>query len=220
MKARGLIVASLLALAACSRSGSITGDVIAQKSTGEVARADRINVIAVPATKALEGEWADAIAAFQAELGPARDAQKAAASSAEQARLEWDRALAARNPSALRASRRGPPHRPSGRVQELWRQVRAADALLFQAKTRVWEIAVKHGGEAGALLERHKMQQVQTDESGHYVLTGMPAGKAYLYARTQLAGQRLNWFRVVQVRRGAQQADLSLPNAGDWPFVP
>lgn len=220
MRVRGLVVIGVLTLAACSRSGNLYGDVVVQKGTGEVTRAARITVIAVPSTGAFERAWGGAIAAFQAEIEPARKAQRAAASSVEEARLAWDRALAARNMARLRASGRNRSPRPSVRSQELWRQWRAAEEQLFQAKKRAWEVAEKHGVLAGTLLDEHKAQQVQTDENGHYVFTRLSAGRAYLYARSSLGGQTLTWLQAVQVRKGAQRADLTQPNGGDWPFVP
>jgi hypothetical protein len=220
MKARCLIVASLLALTACSRSGTIFGDIFVQVPSGDVKRAARIEMRAVPSARAFESEWAAAIVAFQAELEPVLQAQKAAASSAEEAKLEWDKALAARNAAVSRASRRNRSHGPSPRVQELWRQMRAAENVLFQAKKRVWEVAVKHGVLGESLLDKHKAQQVQTDADGHYVLPGLPAGIVYLYARFVVGTQTLIWFRPVQVRRGALRVDLTQANSGGWPFVP
>jgi len=220
MKAKGLVMAGVLVLAACSRSGAIFGDIFVQTPSGDVKRAARIEVRAVPSIRAFESEWATAIAAFQAELDPALHAQKAAASSAEDAKLEWDKALAARGAALSRASRRDRSRGPSPRVQELWRQMRAAENVLFQAKKRVWEVAVKHGVLGESLLDKHKAQQVQTDADGHYVLPGLPAGKVYLYARFVVGSQTFTWFRPVQVRRGAQQVDLIQANSGGWPFVP
>jgi hypothetical protein len=220
MKAKGLVMAGVLVLAACSRSGTIFGDIFVQTPSGDVKRAARIEVRAVPSTKAFEREWAIAIAAFQAELEPVLQRQKAAASSAEEAKLEWDKALAARNATVSRGIRRNRSRGPSPRVQELWKQMRAADDALFQAKKRVWEVAVKHGTLGEALLDRHKAQQVQTDADGHYVLPGLPAGKVHLYAQFVVGSQTFTWFRPVQVRRGAQQVDLTQANSGGWPFVP
>jgi hypothetical protein len=175
---------------------------------------------AVPSTRAFESEWATAIAAFQAEVEPVLQVQKTAASSAEAAKLEWDKALAARGAALSRAGRRNWSRGPSPRVQDLWRQMRAADDALFQAKKRVWEVAVRHGTLGEALLDRHKAQQAQTDADGHYVLPGLPAGKVHLYAQFVVASQTFTWFRPVQVRRGAQQVDLTQANSSGWPFVP
>ena len=98
--------------------------------------------------------------------------------------------------------------------------MRAAEEHLFEAKKRVWEVAVRHGVLAEALLDKHKAQQVQTDASGHYVLAGLPAGKIYLHARFVVGNQTFTWFRPVEVRRGAQQVDLTQANSSGWPFVP
>jgi hypothetical protein len=61
---------------------------------------------------------------------------------------------------------------------------------------------------------------VLTDERGHYVLAGLPTGKAYLFARFTVGSRTLVWFRPVQVRSGVQQVDLTEANSGGWPFVP
>jgi hypothetical protein len=213
-------MAGVLLLAACSRSGTIFGDIFVQTPAGDLKRAARLEVRAVPSTRAFESEWATAIAAYQAELDPALQAQKAAASSAEDAKLEWDKALAARGAALSRAGRRNWSRGSSPRVQELWRQMRAAENALFQAKKRVWEIAARHGVLGESLLDRHKAQQVQTDADGHYVLPGLPAGKVHVYAQFVVGSQTFTWFRPVQVRRGALRVDLTQANSGGWPFVP
>src|SRR5574341_293032 len=196
MKAKAVCAVTFLILAACSRSGTVYGDVFIPAHSGEVQRAARINVLAVPATEGFEREWSGVLAVFQEEVEPARQAQKVAADSAEAAKLAWDKSLAGRA------------------------KVRTAENRLFKAKSRVKEIARKHDAQATSLLDRHMAQRVLTDENGHYILAGVPAGKAYVYARFTVGDRTLVWFRPVHVRSRPQQVDLTAANSGGWPFVP
>jgi hypothetical protein len=209
------------ALAACSRSGTLSGDIFVQTPPEEVvSRAARISVRAIPSTEAFERDWTAALAAFQAEVEPARKAQQAAAASLEEARLAWDRNLAAGRMAGTGASRRHRGPRTSARDRQLWEQLRAAERVLFQAKLRVWEVAHNHDGQADTLLAKHTAQRVQTDADGHYVLVGLPTGKAILYTRVPMRDQMLVWFVPVLVRSGMQRVDLTEANRGGWPFVP
>ena len=218
--ARSLAAAVLVFLAACSRSGTLYGDILVQTPSGSLDRAARITVLAVPATEAFEREWASAVAAFQFEVGPARQAQKAATTSAEEVRLAWDKSLAARGSGRTCASRRVRLSWMSTQNRQAWSQVLAAEDRLFKVKRRVWEIARKHDLLAVALLDRHTAQRVLTDEKGHYVLAGVPGGKGYLYARFPAGERTLVWFHAVEMRGRPQQVDLTEANIGGWPFVP
>ncbi|HSB71791.1 MAG TPA: hypothetical protein VLT62_20875 [Candidatus Methylomirabilis sp.] len=212
-RGRILLLTACLALAACSRSGSLYGDVVVQAPPGAGNPAARLGVRLIPATAAFERDWTAALAAFREELAPARRAAQEAASELDQARLAWDRAI-----GAPRGRRRDAGK--AAREQELWRQVRASERRLTQARRREWEVASKHDLLGAALLERHTAQEVQTDGAGHYVFAAPPAGPAYLYARVAQGARSLVWFHGVQVRPGAQQVDLTEANSRDWPFVP
>lgn len=211
------MVATVLVLGACSRTGTLYGEVSAQARPGEATRANRINVRAVLPTEAFENDWAMAVAKFRVEVAPARQSRKAAADSAEEARLAWDQALAVRGSGA---NRRSNLPRTSARGRLLWEQMLGADRLSVKAKSRVWEITRKHDAQAEALLDRHTTDRVLTDENGHYVLAGLPTGKVYLYARVTVGAQTWIWFRPFEVRTGAQRVDLTDANRGGWPFVP
>jgi len=217
---RSLAVAALVFLAACSRSGTLYGDIFVQTRSGTVDRAARINVLAIPATEAFEREWASTVAAFRVEVGPARQAQKAATDSAEEVRLAWDKSLAARGAGRTGTSRRIRLSWMSTQDRQLWNQMLAAQDRLFKVKGRVWEIARKHDLLAVALLDRYTAQRVLTDENGHYILAGVPGGKGYLYARFPVGERTLVWFRAVEVRGRPQQVDLTEANVDGWPFVP
>ena len=177
----------------------------------------RISVSAIHPTEAFEHDWAEGLAAFQAEVEPARKAQQAAAASVEEARMAWDRAIAAGRSGAAGRRHRAP--QASVRERQLWEQLRAAELVLFQTKSRVWEVARKHDGRAESLVAKHTAQRVQTDANGHYVLVGLPAGTAILYARVPGGDQMQVWFIPVQVRAGVQQLDITEANRGGWPFV-
>ncbi len=220
MKAKAWVAAIVLTLAACSRSGTIAGDIFVQTPRGEVNPVARISVSAIPPTQVFEHDWAAALAAFEAEVEPARKAQQAAADSVEEARLAWDRALAAGRTAGAGANRRHRGPRTTARERQLWEQLRAAEHALFQAKRRVWEVARKHDGQADSLLAKHIAERVETDADGHYVLAGFPAGKTILYVRVPVRDQILIWFLPVLVRAGVQRVDLNEANRGGWPFVP
>jgi hypothetical protein len=211
--ARSVLLFALLACAACSRSGSLYGDVVVPGRPGSGNPGAHLNVRAVAVTAAFERDWASALAAFQEDLRPARHAQEQAAAGLEQARLVWDRAVAApRNRRQSRAM--------TAQVWDLWRQVRKAEALLAQAKHGMEEVARQHGERAVALLDERTVQEAQTDETGHYVLPGLRAGVIYLYTRVTVGGQPQVWFRPVQVRAGAEKVDLTEESRGGWPFRP
>lgn len=220
MKAKAVCAVTFLILAACSRSGTVYGDVFIPAHSGEVQRAARINVLAVPATEGFEREWSGVLAVFQEEVEPARQAQKVAADSAEAAKLAWDKSLAGRAKVRTAANRRIRLSQMSTQDRHLWNQMLAAENRLFKAKSRVKEIARKHDAQATSLLDRHMAQRVLTDENGHYILAGVPAGKAYVYARFTVGDRTLVWFRPVHVRSRPQQVDLTAANSGGWPFVP
>ncbi|HSD50019.1 MAG TPA: hypothetical protein VLG48_01330, partial [Candidatus Methylomirabilis sp.] len=124
---RSLAAATLMILAACSRPGTLYGDIFLQPHPGTVDRAARINVIAIPATEAFEREWASVVAAFQVEIGPVRQAQKAASDSAQEVRLAWDRSLAARGSGRTGTGRRIRLSWMSTQDRQGWNQVLAAE---------------------------------------------------------------------------------------------
>jgi PAS domain-containing protein len=220
--AGGLVLAVLLAFAGCSRSGALSGDVVVRNASGDVSRGARISVYLVLPSETFEREWAEAAAAFRQEVAPAAEAQQAAERRSEEARLAWDRALAARGKAGARRGRWTLALRESAAAgsQERWRTVRATEGLVFQARKRVWDIVRKHEEQAQALVEKHAAQRVQTDETGRYVLVKVPAGKAYVYARLREKREDFVWFAPVEIRAGTQQADLTQDNQRRWPFVP
>jgi hypothetical protein len=105
-------------------------------------------------------------------------------------------------------------------ARDLWRQVLAGQQRVFAAQRREREVAQRHNQRAVALLGRYTMQEVQTDGTGHYVMAGLSTGPAYLYARLTVGQRSLVWLHRVQVRAGAQQADLTEENSTRWPFAP
>jgi hypothetical protein len=218
MKTNAWLAAIGLTLAACSRAGSFSGDVIVQTPLGETKPVARISVNVIRSTEAFTHDWAMALSAYQTEAEPARKAQQAAAASVEEARLAWDQALAAKRTNGAGRGYRGTL--ASVRDRQLWQQLRAAEHVLFQAKRRVWEVARRYDGQADTLIANHTLQRVQTDVNGHYVLAGLPAGKNILYARVLVRDQTVVWFLPVLVRSGSQRLDLTEANRGGWPFVP
>jgi len=222
MTVGGLALAALLILSGCSRSGALSGDVVVRTASGDVSRGARISVYLVLGSEAFEREWAEAVAAFRQEVAPAVEAQKAAERRSEEARLAWDRALAARGRAGARRGNWTLTLRESAAAasHERWRSVRATEGLVFEAKRRVWDIVRKHEEQAQALVQKHAAQRVQTDEAGHYVLVNVPAGKAYVYARLREKKEDFVWFAPVDVQSGTQRADLTQENQRRWPFVP
>jgi len=217
-----VLLVLLFTAAGCSRSGALSGDVVVRTAPGELMRGARIGVQIVTSTEAFEREWADAIAAFRHEVAPAADAQKAVEQKAEQARLAWTRALTARGKDRARGGQWTLSLRDTNAAgsQELWRNVRATEGLVFQARKRVEEIVRAHDAQAVTLLDKHATQRVQTDETGRYVLVKIPSGKAYLAARLRADKAQFVWFIPVQVQGGVQQLDLTEQNQGGWPFTP
>ena len=220
--AGGLVLAVLLAFAGCSRSGALSGDVVVRNASGDVSRGARISVYLVLPSEAFDREWAEAVAAFRQEVAPAAEAQAAAERRSEEARLAWDRALAARGKAGAQRGRWTLALRESAAAgsHERWRNLRATEGLVFQAKKRVWDIVRRHEEQAQALVEKHAAQRVQSDETGHYVLVKVPAGKAYVYARLREKKDDFVWFVPVEIQSGTQHADLTQDNQRRWPFVP
>lgn len=217
-----LVLVALVALSGCTRTGALSGDVAVRNAIGDVSRGARISVYLVVPSEVFEREWADAVAAFRHEVAPAVEAQKAAERHLDEARLAWDRALASRGKAGAQRGRWTLALRESAAVgsQERWRNVRAAEGALFQARKRVWEIVRTHEERAHALVEKHAAQRVQTDETGHYVLVNVPTGKAHVYARLREKKEDFVWFLSVVVETGTQRADLTQDNQRRWSFVP
>jgi hypothetical protein len=218
----GLVLASLLILCGCSRTGALSGDVIVRNAVGDLSRGARISVYLVLPSEAFDREWADIVAAFRKEVAPALDAQKTAERQSDEARLAWDRALAALGKAGARRGRWTLTLRETAAAgsQERWRRVRATEVLVFQARKRVWDIVRRHEEQAHALVEKHAAQRIQTDETGRYVLVKVPAGHVYVYARLREKQNDFIWFVPVEVRTGTQHADLTQDNQRRWPFVP
>ena len=206
----------LVALLACSRSGTLSGNVSGRTLPNGENPVARIHISVIRPTEAFEHDWAAGLAAFQAELESARAVQQAAAASLEEARLAWDRVLAGGRVGARRRQR---PPRMSPREQQAWERLRAAERAMFLADRRAWETALKYDAQADSLLAKHTAQRVQTDGNGHFVLAGLPAGRAFLYTRVIADDQMRVWFVPVVVRPGVQQLDLTETNRGGWPFV-
>lgn len=212
MNARSVLVAAILLLAACSRSGTLSGDVIVQAPAGPENPVARLKIRAVAATEAFEQDWAAALRTFQEELEPARRARQEAVTSLDRAKLAWDRALT--------ASRGRHRDFQVAQSRDLWRQVLAGQQRVFATQRREREVAHRHDQRAVALLERYMVQEVQTDASGHYVMAGLPTGPTYLYTRLTVGQRRFFWLHRVQVRGGAQKVELTEENSTRWPFAP
>ncbi len=219
---KGLVLAALLILAGCTRTGALSGDVIVRNAVGDVSRGTRISVYLIVPSEAFERDWADAVAAFRRDVAPALDAQKGAERQSEEARLAWDRALASRGKAGAQRGRWTLTLRESAAAgsQERWRNVRATEGIVFQARKRVWDIVRAHEERAHALVEKHAAQRVQTDEAGHYVLVKVPTGKTYVYARLREKREDFVWFLPFEIETGTQRADLTQENQRRWPFVP
>lgn len=220
--AGAVLLATLLVLSGCSRTGVLSGDVVVRTASGDVTRGARMNVFLILPSEGFEQEWAKVLAAFREEVAPAAEVQKAAEHRAEEARLKWDRAVGARGKDTRRRGQWTLSLRDVNVAgsQGLWRNVRATEGVAFQARKRVWEIVRKHEGQADALFTKHATERVQTDETGHYVIVKVPTGKAYLYARLLEKKEDFVWFIPFEIQTGSQSADLTRDNQRNWPLVP
>jgi hypothetical protein len=102
--------------------------------------------------------------------------------------------------------------------RELWGEVRRTALLAAAARQRVQAAVARHAAEAEALLLRHATHETASDETGRYILTQVPPGKAHVYARLQLAEREFIWFHGMQLGGGRHRLDLSEHNTGGWPF--
>jgi len=220
--AAAVLLTTVLVLSGCSRTGVLSGDVSVRTPSGDVTPGARMSVYLILPSAAFEREWAEMIAGFRQEVAPAAEVQKAAEHQAEEARLKWDRAVAARGKDGQRRGQWTLSLRNTNAAgsQGLWRNVRATEGVAFQARKRVWEIVRKHEWQADALLTRHATERVQTDETGHYVIVKVPTGKAYLYARLPEKKEDFVWFVPIEIQTGTQSADLTRDNQRNWPLVP
>ncbi len=212
-KLPGLLLCILLAAVACARAGTLEGTVVVPGAADHPPPATRLRLGAVATSPAFERDWATARAAFHADLVPVRQAEAQAGAALEQARLAWDRAVA--TPRS-----RGEARGSAAQVGALWRQLRGREAARARAQRRVAEVARQHGEQALTLLEGQTVQAVETDGTGHYLFSGLPRGRLYLYVRVLVGGQPQVWFRAVQVGRGVQQVDLTEADRDGWPFRP
>jgi len=209
------LVAATVLTAACSRTGNVTGEIVATTPAGGEQRAVHATVLAIQVTKIFEEDWRAAVAAFEEELVPARQGRAEAAQALESARLAWTKAVG----TTPAGGRRSHGVLASARHRELWAAVRAAERRLAAAESRMREIGRRHDPLGAAVVERHATQRIETDAMGHYVFAALPAGPVYLYTRLTVAKQPFLWFRPVTVRPGIERVDLIGANAGGWPFL-
>jgi hypothetical protein len=201
--------------AACSRTGSITGDIVVATASGSEQRGAYVSIIVVRATEAFEQEWRGAVAAFERELGPARRTRDEAARLLEDARMAWSKAVG----MTPAGGRRTHGALASGRQRELWAAVRAGESRLAAAESRMREIGRKHDPLAAAVVEKHAAGRVETDASGNFVLAGLPAGPVHLYSRMTVGKRTFVWFRPVTVWGRMERMNLTAANAGGWPLL-
>lgn len=218
----GLALAVLLFPAGCSRSGAVSGDVVVRRASGEIIRGTRLSVYLVLSSEAFEREWAEAVMAFRQEVAPALAVQKTAEIQSQDARLAWDRALAARGRTGAQRGRWTLALRETAAAgsQERWRNLRATEGMVFESTKRVWEIVRKHEERAQILVEKHAAQRVQTDETGHFVVVKVPAGRAYLFGRLRDKKDDFVWFVPLEIQTGTQRVDLTQDNQRRWSFAP
>lgn len=210
-----VLVTIALLSSACSRTGSVTGEIVVTTPAGSEQRAAHATVLAIQATSAFESDWRAALAAFEEELAPARKARDEAVQSLEDARVAWTKAVG----TTPAGSRRTHGVLVSARHRELWAAVRAAEIRLTTAESRMREIGQRHDPLGIAVVERHVTQRIEADAIGHYVFAALPAGPVYLYTRLTVARQPHLWFKSVTIRPGIEHLDLISTNAGGWPFL-
>jgi hypothetical protein len=210
-----LLLMTIAVLSACSRTGTVMGDIVVTTPAGHEQRAAHTTVLAIHATKTFEDEWRTTVAAFEEELAPARRSRDEAARSLELARVAWTKAVG----TTPAGSRRRHGVVASGRQRDLWAGVRAAEKRLAAAERHMRDIGQRHDPLGTAVLERHATQRIETDATGHYVLAALPTGPVYLYARLTVPRQTFLWFKSVTVRRDILRLDLRNANAGGWPFL-
>lgn len=212
------VLLTLLLLGACTRSASLDGVVWLERGPG-TGPAPRITVRLVPESEAFLREWQAALAAFQEAVRPLLEQQQAADRTAEQARRTWDRAVATPGASGVGLTQWNRSTAGRRWERELWGEVRRTSRLAAAARQRVEALVARHATEAEALLVRHATREAVADETGRYILTQVPPGKAHVYARVRLQDRDLVWFRPVELGSGRQRLDLSERSVGGWPFA-
>ncbi len=155
------VIAGGLLLAACSRSGDVSGEFYYATRGGDVKRLGDQQVVLVKATPEFEAAWGKAVAEFK---------------------------------------------EPNDPLKGGYEEARRAHAL--------------------ELIKWGKTAETRTSSVGRFEFRGVPAGRYYLFASAEvpialtsyLHFARIYWWVPVVVKPGAQTADLTMNNTGEWPF--
>jgi hypothetical protein len=206
----------LVLLAACSRTGTLSGQIAAGTPGSQGVRAV---IWVIPVGETFDREWQPTLEAFQEAVRPALERQRAAERGAEQARRTWDRAVAVQGASGVGLSQWNKSTAGRRAERGLWADVQRTAVAAFEAQQRVRKIHTRQSEQAEAMLKRYASHEVLSDADGRYVITQLRPGRAFLYARLRLADRDITWFRPIEVQAGMQQLDLPESSAGGWPFA-
>lgn len=209
----------VLALSACARSGTVSGDILAASGGEPALPSARAPVVVIPRTAAFEEEWDSLVARARQALGPALSRARAAARAAEAARQAWDSAVASHGGSGV-----GMDHwnrSSAGRhwERELWGRVRRASREASGARQDFDRLLQGEAERAATFLRQRAAHEVLADERGHYLIPGVRPGRSYLFCRLAVGSKELLWLHPFSAKPGLQRVDLSEINRTPWPFA-
>jgi hypothetical protein len=215
-KRRPLVLALIggaLLLAACSRSGDLSGDFYYTTRGGDVKRFADHEIVLVKATPKFETAWQETIAGFKSAYEPVKAEYEEASRREGEAREASYRSLAdsIASRSLVDSSYR--------------RRHDEAQALTQAARDRSDEVLGTWRSHALKLIAWGKAAETRTNAAGRFEFRGVAAGRYYLFATAEvpillssLQFVRVHWWVPVEVKSGAQTLDLTMNNVGGWPF--
>ena len=208
------LVASILLLASCSRTGAVSGDVYVTMASGDVKRGADVPITLVARTPAFETAWTMAQDRFRDEVIRARVGVAAAAERQSQTFKRNVAAITAIGSArsnldqALRLSEEA-----SARDSEARLKLRTAQDELRRTVEQQQLAAIK-------VIQQHQIATFRTDVNGHYNKVEVPPGRYYVFSAHKIFNNELVWFQPIDVNRAeATKLDLTGSNVG-WPFDP
>ena len=182
-------------LVACTRTGTITGEVFTVRSGQGIALAG-VEVYAVAWTPAAEREWKGLVAARN-----------------EAVRKAWSDM-----PRPEEAACKNEPFVSLFECQKGWREAHPDSPVQKAAREKQKQIEVAYFGRASSWIGEHASAQGLTGIDGRYTLEGLPRGH-YVVAAQSLSSVSLfyTWFVTVEVTTSLQTVNLAPSNAG-WAF--
>ncbi len=214
MAACGL--AFVLPLTACSRQGTLSGDVFVTMKSGDVKRAADVEVALGVRTDQFEADWRKAEEDFRRDFERIKRSLEKAEADLEKAFPGWRSRM-----NRMAQSQTGETE-TKGLVENL---VYTFDIRAHPSYLELQRLTTEGSGVIRAHKERleklvlgNLAKRTRTDVNGHYTFTEVARGRYYLLARHQVLDNRLCWYVPVSLESSSQAVNLSNSSAG-CPFA-